>query len=126
MLGRAVLFLTLAPSLVSAQDEAGYQCQPYRWGLSDDPAEPLPTEGIPATVAVGEINCRYWTTTPAEVNQYTCWQMSQRYRVMKDVLLKLNPGLAGDCSNVQPETKYCVRGCKCLLTMGKLKMRGLS
>jgi hypothetical protein len=63
---------------------------------------------------VGEINCRYWTTTPAEVNHYTCLKISQRYSIFKDKLLKLNPNLAHDCSNVQPNTDYCVRGCKCL------------
>jgi hypothetical protein len=58
----AVVFLTLVPSLVTAQ-----YCQPYRWSSSglekrqDGPAD---------------------------------------------------PGLAIDCSNVQPKTDYCVRRCK--------------
>jgi hypothetical protein len=116
-LRRAVLFLTLVPSLGSAQDQADrqpYQCKPYRWGAPEDPANPRPTKGIPTVVTVGEINCRYWTTTPAEVNHYTCLKISQRYSIFKNKLLKLNPNLAHDCSNVQPNTDYCVRGCKCL------------
>ncbi len=113
----AVLFLTLVPSLVSAQDQAE-GCQPYRWSsngleMPHDPADPLPTQGtsIPPVTA-GEINCRYWTTTPAEVNYYTCSQMSQRYSISNDKLFNLNPSLARDCSNVQPKTDYCVKGCK--------------
>jgi hypothetical protein len=78
----------------------------------DDPAAPLPTEGIPTIVAVGEINCRYWTTTPDEVNHDTCSQMARRYKITNDKLFKLNPSLAPDCSNVQPKTDYCVKGCK--------------
>jgi len=115
----AVLFLApLAPSLVSAQDEA--DCQPYRWSsnglkVRQDPADPLPTQGIPTIVALGKINCRYWTTTPAAVNYYTCSQLSQRYRISNEKLFSLNPGLAHDCSNVQPETNYCVKGCECPL-----------
>lgn len=66
-------------------------------------------------MVVGEINCRYWTTTPAEVNYYTCSEMSLRYEISSKVLFSLNPGLAQDCSNVQAETAYCVRGCKCSL-----------
>ncbi|KAK4243853.1 hypothetical protein C7999DRAFT_44412 [Corynascus novoguineensis] len=113
-LRRAVLFLSLVPSFVSAQDQA--DCQPYRWGSSglkmrqDDPADPLPTQGTPIPVTVGEINCRYWTTTPAEVNYYTCSRMTQRYDISNDVLFNLNSSLARDCSNVEPETAYCVRG----------------
>ena len=80
--------------------------------MLQDPADPLPTQGTPTLVTVGEINCRYWTTTRAEVNYYTCSQMAQRYSISNDVLFKLNPSLARDCSNVQPGTDYCVRGCK--------------
>jgi hypothetical protein len=61
---------------------------------------------------VGEINCRYWSTTPAEVNYYTCSQLAQRYSISNDLFFRLNPSLASDCSDVQPETEYCVRGCK--------------
>ncbi len=117
----AVLFLTPVPSLVSAQDQAGrppYQCQPYQWSssgleLPQDPANPLPTQGTSLPpVAVGEINCRYWTTTRAEVNSHTCSQMVQRYKIPNDKLFLLNPSLARDCSNVQPKTDNCVYGCK--------------
>ncbi|EAQ92535.1 hypothetical protein CHGG_00770 [Chaetomium globosum CBS 148.51] len=112
-LRRAVLFLSLVPSLVSAQDES--DCQPYRWNsgglrMLQAAADPLPTQGIPIPVTVGEINCRYWSTTPAEVNYYTCSQLAQRYSISNDLFFQLNPGLASDCSDVQPETEYCVRG----------------
>ncbi len=127
----AVSFLTLVPSLVSAQDQA-YHCKPYQWssnglGLPQDPANPLPTQGTPLPpVAVGEINCRYWTTTHAEVNSHTCLQMAQRYHIPNGKLFMLNPSLARDCSNVQPETDYCVRGCKYLPILPHLEkeMRG--
>ncbi|KAK5659439.1 hypothetical protein OQA88_640 [Cercophora sp. LCS_1] len=103
--------MPLFPRLVSGQDEA--DCQPYKWsfgGLRMRQGDPLPTEGTPTNVTVGEVNCRYWTTTPAEVNYYTCSQMSQRYGISNDVLFSLNPSLSQDCSNVQAETDYCVRG----------------
>ncbi|KAK4125682.1 carbohydrate-binding module family 50 protein [Parathielavia appendiculata] len=124
----AVVLLPLAPSLVSTQDES--DCQPYRWDfgglkMREDPADPLPTQGTPIPVALGEVNCRYWTTTPAEVNYYTCSQMAQRYSISNDVLFNLNPGLARDCSNVQPKTDYCVRGCKSFLHQ-ETRLRGWS
>jgi hypothetical protein len=132
----AVLFLTLVPSLVSAQDDA--DCQPYRWSFSglrmrQDPADPLPTQGTPIPVTVGEVNCRYWATTPDEVTYYTCSEMAQRYSISNDVLFNLNPGLARDCSNVQADTDYCVTGCKYLTYLSysstpreKLRVRGRS
>jgi hypothetical protein len=77
-----------------------------------DPADPVPTQGTPTNVVVGEVNCRYWTTTPAEVDYYTCSAMSARYDISNDLIFSLNPGLARDCSNVEADTDYCVRGCK--------------
>jgi hypothetical protein len=113
----AAILLTMPLFLCPVSGQDGSECQPYQWGFAGlrMQQDGLPTEGTPTNVVVGEINCRYWTTTPAEVNYYTCSEMSLRYEISTKVLFSLNPGLAQDCSNVQAETAYCVRGCKCSL-----------
>ncbi|KAH6692832.1 hypothetical protein BKA61DRAFT_637637 [Leptodontidium sp. MPI-SDFR-AT-0119] len=61
-------------------------------------------------VTAGQVNCRYSSTTDSEVNYYTCTTLSQFYKISTQVFFTLNPGLALDCSNIQPNTPYCVSG----------------
>ena len=63
-------------------------------------------------VTAGQVNCRYSGTTDSDVNYYTCTLLSQFYGISNQVFFTLNPGLALDCSNIQPNTPYCVSGCK--------------
>lgn len=83
--------LFVAPTVLAANE-----CQPTKWKR----AEP------------GEVTCRYWAKTESEVNYFSCTDLSNRYVVLLADFFKLNPGLKTDCSNIQPNTKYCVDGCK--------------
>jgi hypothetical protein len=73
---------------------------------------PLLTTGpIPA----GQVNCRYTVNTGEEdmdINYYTCTALATRYLIKVETFFVLNPGLKTDCSNIQPDTDYCVAGCK--------------
>lgn len=63
-------------------------------------------------VTTGEVNCRYSGTTDSTVNYYTCSLLSMFYGITNQVFFTLNPELALDCSNIMPNTPYCVSGCK--------------
>lgn len=73
-----------------------------------------PTSGLVVRPPVepGEINCRMWSFEEEEVNYYTCTKISDRYLMEVEEFFMLNPGLEPDCSNIEPNTRYCVRGCK--------------
>lgn len=60
----------------------------------------------------GDINCRYERDTGDDVNYYTCTELAKTFGTRLDLFFILNPGLKPDCSNIQPNTEYCVRGCK--------------
>ena len=64
-------------------------------------------------VAVGDVNCRYDARTEANVSNATCAQLATKYGVALDKFFVLNPLLETDCSNIQPDTDYCVEGCGC-------------
>lgn len=66
-----------------------------------------------ADVTVGEVNCRYTANTRnMDLNHCTCTALAIRYRITIEAFFTLNPGLHGDCRNIQADTDYCVRGCK--------------
>ncbi|EFQ27420.1 hypothetical protein CGRA01v4_04505 [Colletotrichum graminicola] len=115
---RASLWLAVVSSLFLPRISAN-SCQPYIWdSLSsmriasvDDPVDISPTEGEPLPVVnPGEINCRFWTNTPEEVDYYTCSRLARRYLMPVDQVFFLKPELDKDCSNIQPQTEYCVEG----------------
>ena len=61
----------------------------------------------------GQVVCRYTTNTADKVlNYYTCTALADRYGISVDVFFRLNPTVKRDCSNLRPNTDYCVRGCK--------------
>jgi hypothetical protein len=60
----------------------------------------------------GQINCRYSASTYSDVNYYTCTQLADRYGITIQAFFTLNPELDLDCSNIQPNSVYCVAGCK--------------
>jgi hypothetical protein len=91
----AVSLLWYSLAVLAADD-----CQPSTWNKKRQANH------------VGDIVCRYDTVTSQDVNYYTCAEINDKYELSMDKLLDLNPGLQQDCKNVEPETKYCVKGCK--------------
>lgn len=67
---------------------------------------------IKAEVAPGEINCRYSAFSLDNVNYYTCTELAEWYYITIEDFFKLNPTIDKECSNVKPNTEYCVQGCK--------------
>ncbi|KAI2631340.1 hypothetical protein GGS26DRAFT_591223 [Hypomontagnella submonticulosa] len=90
--GLYLAVLLLLSSKVSGDDE----CQPYQWKRKAYP--------------VGEIACRYDTTTGQDVNYYTCTRITEKYEISFEKLRDLNPALDEDCKNIKPNTAYCVAG----------------
>jgi hypothetical protein len=70
--------------------------------------------GLIATsnAAVGDVVCRYTTTSASSVNYYTCTEISAYYSITLDKFLLLNPSLDKSCDTIKPNTEYCVAGCK--------------
>lgn len=106
------------------------ECQPVTWasGTYDKRAAPTGAMRIiqardgpaigGANLSPGDINCRFPGRT-YEVNYYTCIELSALYEITLEHFFTLNPGLATDCSNIQPDTEYCVAGCKLPHTLSK-------
>jgi hypothetical protein len=67
-----------------------------------------------AKLAVGDIVCEWSTTTKSSVNYYTCTELADKYGTPLDEFFKLNPTLNPECENIQPDTQYCVIGCRFL------------
>lgn len=89
---RFLLFLLARPFLPGVKSD---DCQPHQWKRD-----------------VGDIVCRYWATSPAEVNYYTCTQLALKYEETVEDFFFLNPTMDRDCETIQPNTDYCVRGCQ--------------
>jgi hypothetical protein len=111
----ALFFLSLR-TVVASDD-----CRPANWtqhGLQRAVATPAVEFKVSASVGnmgnvlTGEVNCRYWGSTYADVNYYTCTQLAKFYGITNDKFFMLNPDIDPDCGNVQEFTKYCVAGCK--------------
>ncbi|PVI00003.1 carbohydrate-binding module family 50 protein [Periconia macrospinosa] len=60
----------------------------------------------------GDIVCRYEATTPAQVNYYTCTELSLKYFITVDKFFELNPSVDKDCETIKPNAVYCVKGWK--------------
>ena len=65
-------------------------------------------------LAVGDVICEWSTTTKSSVNYYTCTELADKYGTLIDDFFELNPILNRECDNIQPDTQYCVIGCKYL------------
>jgi len=110
----APLALLCQAELVAADD-----CQPATWSSAGaDPRQPFQALATFAAVhngsatQPGEVNCRNWSRTYADVNYYTCTYMAKRWGLTVDRFLFLNPMLEQDCSNIKANTNYCVKGCE--------------
>ncbi|EPE32552.1 Plant lectins/antimicrobial peptide [Glarea lozoyensis ATCC 20868] len=66
--------------------------------------------GLRLVCAASNFQCRYNGTTPATVNYYTCTEIANKYDIKLASLFELNPSLKPDCSNIAPNTNYCVAG----------------
>ena len=99
---------------------ASNQCQPATWSkanLRRAVTTSTTTSNITSIISTGnvqpgQINCRYSATTYSDVNYYTCTQLADRYGITVQAFFTLNPELDLDCSNIQPNSEYCVAGCK--------------
>lgn len=60
---------------------------------------------------VGDVVCRYKAKTPSAVNYYTCSELASKYVTTVEQFFELNPGVTPDCSNINPSSEYCVKGC---------------
>jgi hypothetical protein len=114
-----VFLLLSSPAALAAND-----CQPSRWdnlARRDAPSGVLsvleardgPSIGANSSdFTTGSINCRFPGRTYDDVNYYTCSQLAETYHITNELFFLLNPTLHNNCSNIQPNTKYCVAGCK--------------
>ncbi|KAF6824053.1 hypothetical protein CPLU01_11049 [Colletotrichum plurivorum] len=62
------------------------------------------------TAEPGEVNCRYARQTGKDVNYYKCTELAERYEITVEEFFVIDPGLKKDCSDIQPNTEYCVDG----------------
>ncbi|KAI1377844.1 hypothetical protein F4677DRAFT_413698 [Hypoxylon crocopeplum] len=110
-------FHVLSSSLASTTGE----CKPWTWepdgdlgaattiSAADAPSfTPSAPEQI--TIQPGEINCRYWATTKSDGECCTCARFIDFYGIELKKFLILNPQIKPDCSNIAPNTEYCVAG----------------
>ena len=127
-LSRSVLALALAalsglcPVVPFA---AADDCQPSTWAAQDDihvlgaatsPPGPKITRHAesknPKNVGPGDVNCRFWVPTGEDVNYYTCTELAEKYEITVEKFFELNPDVKDDCSNLKPNTEYCLDGCE--------------
>ncbi|KAF1842320.1 carbohydrate-binding module family 18 protein [Cucurbitaria berberidis CBS 394.84] len=119
MQSSAALLSTFVLLLTVVADD----CQPATWVKAGNFARannlaatsttptPVPSATSSSTVPkAGEINCRSWGKTYDTVNYYTCTEISNKYQITTDFFFSLNPTLKPDCSNIKPQSRYCVDG----------------
>lgn len=114
----STLLVLLFLSWARAQDD---ECKPGRWSVKREggidiitwlPRDPMEGREIQREIQPGEINCRLEADEEEEVNYNTCENIADRYDMEVKEFFFLNPDLKPDCSNIEPNTRYCVRGCK--------------
>jgi hypothetical protein len=67
-----------------------------------------------AEPGTGDVVCRFESTTRADVNYYTCTELALKYSITIEKFFLLNPLLDENCATIQPNTTYCVAGCRCI------------
>lgn len=124
MMGKSMTLIVLAILLFSSVLAAADECAPSTWAEgsitrrqtianASFPQSPQPKNSSNSTaIQPGQINCRYYSKTKSSVNSSTCFNTATRYRITVATFFTLNPSLDLDCSNIQPNTRYCVAGCE--------------
>lgn len=116
----ALAGLSLLPVLCAADD-----CVPWTWtwdnvreaAATDAPkpfqrAKITPYANKDDDPQPGDINCRSYGRVYDNVGYWSCNQLAQTYGITIEKFWMLNPELAPDCEGIQPNTEYCVDGCK--------------
>ncbi|KAK8128692.1 hypothetical protein PG984_009800 [Apiospora sp. TS-2023a] len=67
-----------------------------------------PEESIPT--GPGVVDCWSWDRTNEEVNRNTCAELAESHHKTLDFFFLLNPDLDKDCSDIRPDSEYCVAG----------------
>ncbi|KAK2024075.1 hypothetical protein LX32DRAFT_656479 [Colletotrichum zoysiae] len=117
-MGRSRTLVSLTTFLLTfTLTVAANECQPATWskpGLSPTPSPEMMVEKVKrivvGTAEPGEVNCRYTSYTGSDVNYYTCTKLALYYEIPIQEFFLVNPDLKPDCSNIQPNTEYCVDG----------------
>lgn len=65
-----------------------------------------------STPQPGDINCRGWGRTYDDAGYYTCTELSYNWGISLAWFFQTNPTLLPDCSNIEPNTFYCVEACR--------------
>lgn len=65
-----------------------------------------------SSIQPGDINCRFWSRTYDDANYYSCKELANDWAMSLEEFFFLNPTLLPDCSNIEPNARYCVKGCK--------------
>lgn len=127
-LANMLLLLPLALSLLSRPLGVlgSNDCQPSTW---PDPPErrdeddnvngstivmPKHLDSFQAstTLQPGDINCRGWGRTYDDAGYDTCTELSNNWGISLAWFFQINPTLLADCSNIEPNTFYCIDACK--------------
>ena len=114
-------FASLASFLngtVAEEEEEG--CAPYQWENPDAAPNVVSYSRPKITQSprkhlrpqAGDIHCRYWTETYAEVSPDSCSRLAQTHQITLEKFWMLNPELAPSCEGIAPYTEYCVAGCE--------------
>ncbi|KAI1398617.1 hypothetical protein F4819DRAFT_498603 [Hypoxylon fuscum] len=104
------IFSSFSPTLSSSLASTTGECKPWKWDANGNFIVDTAPQSTPRPIQPGEINCRYWAKTKGEVDCRTCAQLTSFYGVDAGKFLMLNPNLKRDCSNIAPNSKYCVAG----------------
>lgn len=121
----SILAITGASLLALLHTVSADDCVAWTWswdakkvaGAAVAAATPSPGVAVKAyvraaTIEPGDINCRDWTQTYDNVGYWSCGELADKSGITIDKFWILNPTLAPDCDGIQPNTEYCIDGCK--------------
>jgi hypothetical protein len=81
--------------------------------ISSPSSTPVAVPINTGNITAGEVSCLFADSTEGlDINYYTCTLLANKWGISVENFFTLNPGLNPDCSNIQPDTDYCVLGCE--------------